>query len=130
MATQGGSWFRRLRRRGHERRTGTGLQRGQSEDNQFPLRLIIFIGFFISLLSIAVAVATVILGAIYYRSLAPAGIPMIITSLFFSRVKFAVSRSIGWVCSSDLCIGTKAPLVIDEKRINFVAEEEDPVAEH
>ncbi len=85
-----------------------------------PLRLCMFFGFGVAGCSILYAVVGFVLGVIFFRQLAPAGIPLLIVSLFFfSGVQLFFLGAIGEYISAIHFQVRKRPLVIERERINF-----------
>jgi hypothetical protein len=79
-----------------------------------------FMGFVIAACSILYAVAAFLLGLIFYKQLAPAGIPTLISALFFfSGVQLFFLGTIGEYVSAIHFQVRKRPLVIERERINF-----------
>jgi glycosyltransferase involved in cell wall biosynthesis len=93
---------------------------GLTSTTNFPLRLIMFIGFAIAVVSLIIAVVSVALGLIFFRSLAPAGIPTIITALFFfSGLNLFLLGLLGEYVAAIHNQVLARPLVIERRRINF-----------
>jgi len=92
-----------------------------------PLRLCMFFGFVLSACSIIYAVVGFLLALIFYRQLAPAGIPLLIVSLyFFSGVQLFFLGAIGEYISAIHFQVRKRPLVIERERINFLSPHPSP----
>lgn len=85
-----------------------------------PLRLVLFVGFVVAGLSIAYAFVNLVLGLVYFRSLAPPGVMTIITAVFFfGGVQLF---SIGILAEYVLAIYgqvRRKPVVFERERINF-----------
>lgn len=85
-----------------------------------PLRLVLFIGFVIASLSLAYALVNLVLGLVYFRSLAAPGVMTIITAVFFfGGVQLF---SIGILAEYVLAIYgqvRRKPVVFERERINF-----------
>ena len=87
-----------------------------------PMRLVMFAGFLIAAISILYAVATLLIGLIWYRELAAPGIQTLITALFFfSGVQLFVLGFLGEYISAIHFQVRKRPLVIERERLNFEA---------
>lgn len=85
-----------------------------------PLRLVLFTGFVIAGLSLAYAFVSLVLGLVYFRSLAPPGVMTIIVAVFFfGGVQLF---SIGVLAEYVLAIHgqvRRKPVVFERERINF-----------
>lgn len=85
-----------------------------------PLRLMLFVGFVVAGLSIVYAFVNLVLGLVYFRSLAPPGVMTIITAVFFfGGVQLF---SIGLLAEYVLAIYgqvRRKPVVFERERINF-----------
>lgn len=85
-----------------------------------PLRLVLFVGFLLAALSLVYAFVNLILGLVYFRSLAPPGVMTIITAVFFfGGVQLF---SIGVLAEYALAIYgqvRRKPVVFERERINF-----------
>jgi glycosyltransferase involved in cell wall biosynthesis len=85
-----------------------------------PMRLCLFLGFFLSLLSLTVALVTFVANLLYYRQFAPAGIPTLIVAIFFfSGVQLFFFGVLGEYISAIHFQVRKRPLVVERERINF-----------
>lgn len=87
--------------------------------SKFPLRIITFIGFFLSILSLGIAFFYTLLKLIFWKSFMLGMAPILIG--FFSFFSFQIFL-IGLLGEYILSIHTQVlnrPLVIEEKRINF-----------
>jgi glycosyltransferase involved in cell wall biosynthesis len=85
-----------------------------------PMRLCMFFGFAVAVLSIVAAVVGFVLGLIFYRQLSPPGIPTLTVALFFfAGVQLFVLGVIGEYVSAIHFQVRKRPLVIERERINF-----------
>ena len=86
-----------------------------------PMRLCLFAGFAIALLSLLVGLVSLIVNLVYFGQLAPPGIPTLIVALFFfSGVQLFFLGAIGEYVSAIHSQVRKRPLVIERERINFV----------
>lgn len=85
-----------------------------------PLRLILFIGFAISALALTYALFNLVLGAIFYRTIAPPGVMTIITALFFfgGVQLFAIGVLAEYILAIYSQVRRK-PVVFERERINF-----------
>jgi glycosyltransferase involved in cell wall biosynthesis len=85
-----------------------------------PMRLCMFFGLTVAALSLVFAIVAFVLGIIFYREVAPPGIPTLIVALFFfSGVQLFVLGLIGEYVSVIHFQVRKRPLVIERERINF-----------
>jgi glycosyltransferase involved in cell wall biosynthesis len=85
-----------------------------------PMRLCLVLGLSIAGLSLGYSIFTVISGLIYYRELAPPGIPTLIAALFFfSGVQLAFMGILGEYISAIHFQVRKRPLVVERERVNF-----------
>jgi glycosyltransferase involved in cell wall biosynthesis len=92
-----------------------------------PLRLALFFGLILSGLSILYAIFTAAVNLIFYRKLAPAGIPTLLTALFFfSGVQLFFLGVFGEYISAIQSQVRKRPLVIERERINFPDDAKPP----
>jgi hypothetical protein len=84
------------------------------------MRLCLMTGMVIAFASLCYAFFTVVISAIYYRELAPPGIPTLIAAVFFfSGVQLAFMGILGEYISAIHFQVRKRPLVIEQERINF-----------
>lgn len=85
-----------------------------------PLRLILFVGFAISALALAYAFFNLVVGVIFYRTVAPPGVMTIITALFFfgGVQLFAIGVLAEYVLAIYSQVRRK-PVVFERERINF-----------
>ncbi len=85
-----------------------------------PLRLLLFLGFAVATASLGYAFLNLLLGIVYYRSVAPPGVMTIITAVFFfGGVQLF---SIGVLAEYVLAIYAQVrrkPVVFERERINF-----------
>ncbi|BBU60987.1 glycosyl hydrolase [Methylosinus sp. C49] len=85
-----------------------------------PLRFVLFLGFAIAGLSLAYAFVSLVLGLVYFRTLAPPGVMTIIVAVFFfGGVQLF---SIGILAEYILAIHgqvRRKPVVFERERINF-----------
>jgi polyisoprenyl-phosphate glycosyltransferase len=85
-----------------------------------PLRLCMFFGFILALLSITYAVIQLVVNLLFFRSLAPPGIATLIVGLFFfSGVQLFFLGFLGEYIGAIHSQVRKRPLVIEKERINF-----------
>lgn len=85
-----------------------------------PLRLCMFAGSAIALVSLVYAAVTVGVNLVYYGDLAAPGIPTLITALFFfGGVQLFFLGVLGEYISAIHSQVRKRPLVIEKERINF-----------
>jgi hypothetical protein len=80
-------------------------------------------GIILSFVSIAYSIFNFVLSLVYYRKLAPPGIQMLITALFFfSGVQLLFLGVMGEYVSAIHFQVRKRPLVIERARINFTTQ--------
>lgn len=85
-----------------------------------PLRLCLAFGLFLSCCSILYAVVGFIITLIYYRKLAPPGIPTLIVAIFFfSGIQLFFFGVLGEYIGAIHFQVRKRPLVVERERINF-----------
>ena len=97
--------------------------------SRVPMRLCLFLGFGLSILSIAYAFINLVITLIYYRKLAPPGIPtLIIAIFFFSGVQLFFFGVLGEYISAIHSQVRKRPLVVERERVNFTLR--DPAQDH
>jgi glycosyltransferase involved in cell wall biosynthesis len=85
-----------------------------------PMRICMFIGFMLALISFGYAVFTLAANLIQYRRLAPPGIPTLITAVFFfSGIQLLFLGILGDYIGAIHFQVRKRPLVIEQERINF-----------
>lgn len=85
-----------------------------------PMRLCLFAGFGLALLSLGYALINLVVNLIYYRALAPAGIPTLIVAIFFfSGVQLFIFGVLGEYISAIHFQVRKRPMVVERERINF-----------
>jgi polyisoprenyl-phosphate glycosyltransferase len=90
-----------------------------------PMRLCMVGGMVIALASFGYSLFTIFAGLIFYRELAPPGIPTLIAALFFfSGVQLAFMGILGEYISAIHFQVRKRPLVIERERINFEARDQ------
>lgn len=93
---------------------------GMISFTKMPLRLAMFAGFGLSLLSILWAIVNFIINLILYRQLAPPGIATLIVAIFFfSGVQLFLLGLLGEYIGAIHFQVRKRPLVIERERINF-----------
>jgi polyisoprenyl-phosphate glycosyltransferase len=86
-----------------------------------PMRLCMFFGVSVAILSVLLGVFGLIMNLIYYRMLAAPGVPTLIVSLFFfSGLQLFFFGVLGEYISAIHSQVRKRPLVIERERINFV----------
>jgi polyisoprenyl-phosphate glycosyltransferase len=85
-----------------------------------PLRLLLFLGFAIAALSLFYAFVNLVLGVVFYRTIAQPGIMTIITALFFfgGVQLFAIGVLAEYVLAIYSQVRRK-PVVFERERINF-----------
>ena len=89
-----------------------------------PLRLCMFFGFFLAVLSITYAVVQLVVNLIFFRTFAPPGIATLIVGLFFfSGVQLFFLGFLGEYIGAIHFQVRKRPLVIERERINFEKKE-------
>jgi glycosyltransferase involved in cell wall biosynthesis len=85
-----------------------------------PMRLCMFFGFGVAILSVLYGIYGLIMNLIYYRQLAEPGIPtLIIAVFFFSGLQLFFFGVLGEYISAIHFQVRKRPLVIERERINF-----------
>jgi polyisoprenyl-phosphate glycosyltransferase len=85
-----------------------------------PLRLCMFFGFIVAILSFLYGTFALVLNLVYYRELAPPGIPTLIVALFFFfGFQLLLFGVLGEYISAIHSQVRKRPLVIERERINF-----------
>jgi hypothetical protein len=85
-----------------------------------PMRLCMFFGFGIAMLSILIGFFGLIMNVIYYQQIAPVGIPTLIVAVFFfSGLQLFFFGVLGEYISAIHFQVRKRPLVIERERINF-----------
>jgi glycosyltransferase involved in cell wall biosynthesis len=85
-----------------------------------PLRLCMFLGFLVAAASLLFGLASLALNLLYYRQLAPPGIPTLIVALFFfSGLQLFFFGVLGEYIGAIHSQVRKRPLVIERERINF-----------
>jgi hypothetical protein len=88
-----------------------------------PLRLALFFGLILATCSIGYAIFTAAVNLIYFRKLAPPGIPTLLTALFFfSGVQLFFLGVFGEYISAIHSQARKRPMVIERERVNFDAK--------
>ncbi len=89
-----------------------------------PMRLALFSGFVMSALSILAALIMLVINLIYYRELAPPGIPLLTVGLFFfAGVQLFFIGLLGEYILAVHSQVRRRPLVIEQARINFPQSE-------
>lgn len=85
-----------------------------------PLRMCMLLGFVIAAFSMAFALVSLVLSAIYFRELAPPGIPALIVAMFFfAGVQLFFLGVLGEYISAIHAQVRGRPLVIEEETLNF-----------
>lgn len=117
------------RRRGLSKSSASALindgLNGLTSFSATPIRLALFIGFAMAALSILVAFAMLVVNLLYYRELAPPGIPLLIVALFFfSGVQILFIGLFGEYILAIHSQVRSRPLVIEQERINFPASDD------
>jgi glycosyltransferase involved in cell wall biosynthesis len=85
-----------------------------------PMRICLLAGLTLSALSVLYSFYTVVVGLLFYRQLAPPGIPLLIAALFFfSGVQLFFLGVLGEYMSAVHSQVRKRPLVVERGRINF-----------
>ena len=85
-----------------------------------PMRLCMFFGFGIAMLSILIGFFGLIMNLVYYQQIAPVGIPTLIVAVFFfSGLQLFFFGVLGEYISAIHFQVRKRPLVIERERINF-----------
>ena len=95
--------------------------------SMMPIRIALFAGFSLASLSILVALIMLIINLIYYRELAPPGIPLLTVSLFFfAGFQLFFMGLLGEYILAIHSQVRRRPLVIERERVNF---SDDPQGE-
>lgn len=85
-----------------------------------PLRLCTFFGLAVSCLTLLLGVVSFVLNVVYYRQLAPPGVPTLIVALFFfSGIQLFFLGFLGEYVGAIHAQVRKRPMVIERGRINF-----------
>jgi glycosyltransferase involved in cell wall biosynthesis len=85
-----------------------------------PMRLCMAVGLFIATLSFSWGLISFIFNLLYYRKLAPPGIPTLIVALFvFSGIQLFTFGVMGEYLAAIHAQVRKRPLVVERERINF-----------
>jgi polyisoprenyl-phosphate glycosyltransferase len=94
-----------------------------------PLRLCMFLGFLVAMLSFLYGTSALILNLVYYRELAPPGIPTLIVALFFFfGFQLLLIGVLGEYISAIHSQVRKRPLVVERERVNFGPPPRKPAA--
>ncbi|MCY3680017.1 MAG: glycosyltransferase family 2 protein [Gemmatimonadetes bacterium] len=89
--------------------------------SMMPIRIALFAGFALASLSILVALIMLIINLIYYRELAPPGIPLLTVSLFFfAGFQLFFMGLLGEYILAIHSQVRRRPLVIERERVNFL----------
>jgi glycosyltransferase involved in cell wall biosynthesis len=92
-----------------------------------PMRLCMFFGFGVAILSILFGVFGLVMNLIFYQQIAPVGIPTLIVAVFFfSGLQLFFFGVLGEYISAIHFQVRKRPLVIERERINFGAPGPSP----
>lgn len=93
---------------------------GIVSSTKVPLRLTMFGGFFLAILSILYALGSLIVNLIFYRELAQPGIATLIVALFFfSGVQLFIIGLLGEYVGAIHFQVRKRPLVVERERVGF-----------
>jgi glycosyltransferase involved in cell wall biosynthesis len=85
-----------------------------------PVRIVLFLGFVIAALALLYAIVTLVLTIALDRTLAPPGIPTLITAVFFfGGIQLFVTGLIGEYILAIYGQVRKKPVVFERERINF-----------
>ncbi len=85
-----------------------------------PIRLVLLAGTVVAILSILYAIATLVYSLVYFRQLAPPGIPTIIVAMFFfGGVQMLVMGLLGEYILAIYAQVRRKPLVFERERLNF-----------
>jgi glycosyltransferase involved in cell wall biosynthesis len=87
---------------------------------KLPLRLTLFVGLLTSALSMGYALISLVLNLLWYRRLAPPGIPTLIVAVFFfGGLQLFLFGVLGEYIAAIHFQVRKRPLVVERERINF-----------
>jgi polyisoprenyl-phosphate glycosyltransferase len=123
----------KARRRGLSRNSFYNLidqgLNGMISFTNIPLRLCMFVGFIVAMLSFLYALVSLVLNIVYFQRLAEPGIPTLIVALFFffgfQLLLFGIlGEYIGAIHSQV----RKRPLVVERERVNFGPPSPEPTA--
>ena len=93
---------------------------GVISSTNIPMRLCLLVGLALSIFSLAYSIFTMLVNLIFYRQLAPPGIPTLIVAIFFfSGVQLFFLGVLGEYISAIHFQVRKRPLVIERERVNF-----------
>jgi glycosyltransferase involved in cell wall biosynthesis len=99
---------------------------GLSTYSRAPLRMMTFLGFFVSLLSFAAGVLYLIVKLLFWNSL-PVGVaPVLIAVFFLSSIQLFALGVVGEYIGLLLNYARNFPLVFESERINFEPRQEGP----
>jgi glycosyltransferase involved in cell wall biosynthesis len=85
-----------------------------------PLRLTLMLGFAVSALSLTYALVSFCFNLVYYKRLAPPGVPTIVISIFFfAGLQLFLIGVLGEYVGAIHSQVRKRPLVIERERVNF-----------
>jgi hypothetical protein len=92
---------------------------GLSSYSRAPLRLMTFLGFFVSMLSFIVGLVYLIIKLVFWNSL-PIGVAPVLISIFFlGSIQLFALGVVGEYIGLLLNYSRQFPLVIEKERINF-----------
>lgn len=92
--------------------------------SKIPLRIAIFLGFFISFISILVALFYLVIKLLYWDSFQAGAAPMIIGLFIFSSIQLIFIGIIGEYIGAIYTQVKQMPLVIEKERINFTKSQD------
>ena len=88
--------------------------------SKVPLRVCLFLGLLVSMCSILFALVNLAVNVIYFRQLAPPGIPTLIVAVFFfAGLQLFFFGMLGEYIAAIHFQVRKRPLVIEKERVNF-----------
>ncbi len=88
--------------------------------SHFPLRLCVFLGFVLAVISVTYALAEFVINLLFFRRFAPPGIPTLAVAIFFfSGVQLFFLGVLGEYISAIHFQVRKRPLVIEREKINL-----------
>jgi polyisoprenyl-phosphate glycosyltransferase len=91
-----------------------------------PVRLALFAGFVVAALSVLAAVIMLVVNLIYYRELAPPGVPLLTVALFlFAGIQMFFIGLLGEYILAIHMQVRRRPLVIEQERLNFPVPADD-----
>ncbi|SEI97502.1 Glycosyltransferase involved in cell wall bisynthesis [Lachnospiraceae bacterium A10] len=92
---------------------------GVTHVSKKPLRIVTFLGMFMSVITFIIAVIFFIAKLLYWDSFSTGIAPIVIGMFFIGAVQLLVVGVIGEYIGAILTRITKRPMVVEEKRINF-----------